>query len=78
MNNEELKTSQSDHDLLIELRTEMRGIKDEIRKLNDGNTERIEDHENRIRSIEKWVWLAIGGLAVIQVVVSIYFNVVRP
>lgn len=57
---------QSDHDLLIELRTEMRGLRDEVRKLNDGNAEKIADHETRLRRIERYVWLAIGGLAVLQ------------
>lgn len=30
------------------------------------------DHEDRLRSIEKYMWLAIGGLYVINIVVGIY------
>jgi len=60
----------SDHDLLIELRTEMRGMRDDIKKMNDGTVQTLADHEIRIRKIEKWVWLAIGGLAVIQILAT--------
>lgn len=31
-----------------------------------------EDHENRIRTIERWVWTAIGGLAVLQIVLKFF------
>lgn len=43
----------NDHDLLIELRTEMRGMREDIKSLSDGVTVRINDHETRIRSLEK-------------------------
>lgn len=62
----------SDHDLLIELRTEIRGMREDIRKQNDGVNEAIKDHETRLRSIEKYVWLAIGGLALLEILVTIY------
>jgi hypothetical protein len=35
-----------DHDLLIELRTEMQGIRKDIKDLKDGTTERITKLEN--------------------------------
>ena len=35
-----------DHDLLIELRTEMQGIRKDIKDLKDGTTERISKLEN--------------------------------
>ena len=36
----------NDHDLLIELRTEMRGIKDDIKRLSDGTATKITVLEN--------------------------------
>lgn len=29
------------------------------------------DHETRIRFLERWIWIAIGALAIIQIVVGI-------
>ncbi len=65
-------TNQLDHDLLIELRTEMRGLRDEVRKLNDGNSEKIQDHEKRLRAIEKYVWGAIGAIGIIEFIIGAY------
>ena len=41
-----------DHDLLIELKTRMEAIRDDIKDLKDGTTVKIADHENRIFSLE--------------------------
>lgn len=43
----------SDHDLLIELKTKMDGIKADIKDLGDGTSKTIADHETRIRTVEK-------------------------
>lgn len=42
----------TDHDLLIELRTEMRGVRSDIRDLKDGTSTTLADHEKRLRDIE--------------------------
>lgn len=36
----------SDHDLLIELRTEMRGVRSDVKDLRDNTTKRVDDLEN--------------------------------
>ena len=41
-----------DHDLLIELKTRMDSLKDDIKDLKDGTTVKIADHENRLTAIE--------------------------
>jgi hypothetical protein len=41
-----------DHDLLIELKTRMESLKDDIRDLKDGTTVKIADHETRIFALE--------------------------
>lgn len=38
--------SSNDHDLLIELRTEMRSMRDEIKELKNGVVKRVENLEN--------------------------------
>lgn len=37
----------SDHDLLIELRTEMRGVRQDVKDLRDGTSKRVDDLENQ-------------------------------
>lgn len=56
---------QLDHDLLVELRTEMKGVRADLREIKDNTTSRLSlleqdhitvkefsDHENRLRTIE--------------------------
>lgn len=43
----------SDHDLLIELRTEMRGMRDDIKRMGINTDKTMNDHENRIRELER-------------------------
>ena len=61
-----INQSTQDHDLLIELRTEMRGVRDDIQKLTDGTAKQIADHELRLRFVEKYVWGAIAILGVVN------------
>jgi hypothetical protein len=42
-----------DHDLLIELKTRMEGLKVDIRDLNEGTSIKITDHEKRLFDLEK-------------------------
>jgi hypothetical protein len=58
----ELAQYQSDHDLLIELRTEFRGMREDIKGLKDSNDTISDDHEQRIRALERQQW-TIGGAA---------------
>jgi pyruvate-formate lyase-activating enzyme len=41
-----------DHDLLIELKTRIEGIKADIKDLKDGTSTQINDHENRLNTLE--------------------------
>jgi len=41
-----------DHDLLIELKTRMEALRDDIKDLKDGTTVKIADHEVRLFSLE--------------------------
>lgn len=42
----------NDHDLLIELKTKIEGIRDDIKDLSDGTTKQIADHETRLNTLE--------------------------
>lgn len=57
-----------DHDLLIELKTEIKAIRQDIKELKDNTVSRLGDHERRIRNLERWGWGAIGALTVLEVI----------
>ena len=67
-----------DHDLLIELKTRMEALKDDIKDLKDGTNVRIEDHEVRITSLENartrtTILVSLGvGLLIIIATMLIY------
>lgn len=54
-----------DHDLLITLSVKVDNLIEKVGVLTD-------DHEKRIRAIEKYVWKAIGALMVSQIVIGLY------
>lgn len=62
----------SDHDLLIDLRAEVRGIRSDIKTINDDSGAKLSDHELRLRLIERYMWLAIGGLYIINLALGLY------
>lgn len=43
----------TDHDLLIELRTEMRGLREDLKRMTEANEKLNTDYETRIRNLEK-------------------------
>lgn len=57
----------ADHDLLIRLDEKVETLIKSVEILTD-------DHETRIRSLEKYVWKAIGALAVIDMVITAYLT----
>jgi len=72
--------SSNDHDLLIELRTEMRGMRGDLKNLSDGVNTRVSDHENRLRIIEKETENLMGkmifGIAIFSFIMSIITGVI--
>ena len=72
---------QTDHDLLVELRTEMRGLRDDLREMKDGIKEKADDHEARIRVLETnqtriltWGTAALFALGVAEFLVSYWLK----
>lgn len=54
-----------DHDLLIRLDEKFDSMIEKVDKLTD-------DHEKRLRSIEKYIWKAIGAIAVVEIGLTIF------
>lgn len=62
---------QNDHDLLIRMDENVRNLRTDFTLLNGDITKRLDDHEARIRRMEKYVWLAIGALTIVQILVAV-------
>lgn len=54
------------------MRSDMKSLKEEFQKMQDAGTKKIDDHETRIRFIERWVWGAIGVIAFSQIIIGFY------
>jgi hypothetical protein len=65
--------SREDRDLLVELRTEVAGIRVDIKDLKDGTTIKLTDHEMRLRRLELWGGIAIG----LSFALQFYFNYLK-
>lgn len=70
----DLAAYQNDHDLLVSLSTEMRLLREDIKEMKSGNSLTLQDHENRLRFIERYMWMALGVLAVGEVAIKFYFK----
>lgn len=70
----DLATYQNDHDLLIALNTEMRLLREDIKEMKNGNSITLQDHEARLRFIERYMWMALGILAVGEVMIKFFFK----
>lgn len=46
---------QTDHDIIIEMRADFRGMRSDIQRLTDATTTKTDDHETRLRLVEKAV-----------------------
>lgn len=64
MNEEPSRTT--DHDLLILLNQAVKDLREEVRKMGDNISVTVGDHETRLRSLESFKWLIIGGLILAQ------------
>ena len=67
----------TDHDILIDLQAQVRELRNDLKMMNDGGQKIIADHEMRIRVIEKYMWLAIGALYLINAALTIYLVIHR-
>lgn len=64
----------SDHDLLITLHEQVKGLRGDIQKLTDGTSNSISDHETRIRYLEQKAFMWSGAAGVIGAILSLLAN----
>lgn len=81
MPNEEAHFTQQDRETLTTLKVKMDNVSDNISELKDdikdlksnfASKEEVADHEARLRRLEFWGGLAIGGLFVVQFFIGVY------
>jgi hypothetical protein len=60
----------TDHDLLIELRTEFAGMRDDLKNMSIWVNKLIDDHEKRLRRLEWMGAVAVGGLYIINFILG--------
>lgn len=63
-----------DHDLLLNLDSKVNTLITIFEKNYQEKKERLDDHEQRIRFMEKSVWLGMGGLAILQVLIKVIWK----
>lgn len=66
--------TQSDHDLLITIHEQVRNVRVDIQEMKNDNTSKIRDHENRIRRLELWGAMTVGGLYVVVAIIGWYLT----
>ena len=68
------KWSAEDHDLLIEMKSEIGALRADVREMKDTSQFTIQDHETRLRFIERYMWLAIGALGLLEIIINIWMT----
>lgn len=70
----------TDHDLLITMHEQIKGIKADIKDLKDGTSAKLTDHEDRIRTLEQnmtrvltWGTIGLVALGIIQFIIGKLF-----
>jgi hypothetical protein len=58
----------SDHDLLLRTVTLLEVVTGDLRTLRT-------DHERRLRTLERWTFMGIGGLAVLDFLAHMYLKI---
>ena len=62
---------QNDHDILIRMDENLRNLRLHVEEITGNTNKKLDDHERRLRGIEKYVWLAIGAISVVQFIVDV-------
>lgn len=70
----------TDHDLLITMHEQIKGIKADIKDLKDGTSLKLADHESRLRRLEEkmtkvltWGAVGLAAIGIIQFIIGKYF-----
>jgi len=63
----------SDHDLLVTMHEQVKNIRADIKELKEGTSEKLSDHEIRIRRLETWGAILVG----VSYALQFYFNFIK-
>lgn len=63
---------ENDHDILIELRADVKSLAADMTSIKDDNRSVLKDHEGRIRFIERYVWMAMGVIGAVEMIIGWY------
>lgn len=66
---EETHFNREDRDLLVELRTEVTAIRADIKDIKDGTAITLADHETRVRTLENFRSVLMGGFILSNLVI---------
>jgi len=64
----------NDHDLLIVLHEQVKGLRTDIQNLTDTTKSQVNDHEGRIRSLERRAWIMVGGLTILSFMTPYFWS----
>lgn len=67
-------TSLTDHDLLITLISEVKALRDDLKRTSDSSKSITDDHEIRLRGLEQTRWTAAGAAAIIGASIPLLIN----
>jgi len=65
----------TDHDLILEMRGDIKLLQADVREIKDSQSKRIDDHEKRLRFIERWLFGAIAVLYIANIVLGYFIAV---
>lgn len=63
----------NDHDLLVTMHEQIKGIKADIKELKDGTSTKLSDHELRLRRLELWGGVMVG----LSYALQFYLNFIK-
>jgi hypothetical protein len=64
---------ENDHDLLVALHEQIKQVRVDIKDLKDGTSDKLLDHELRMRRLELWGAIALG----LSYALQFYFNFLK-
>lgn len=69
--------STNDHDAVIEIRAMMRALYNDFQEFKKELRVQREDHEERIRALERWRWITLGGSGLVALVIGWAVNLIK-
>lgn len=68
-----MNDNMTDHDLLVTLHEQVKGVREDLKEMKDGIALQLTDHELRIRRLELYGGIAVG----LSIALQFYFNYIK-